>query len=277
MVFPYHPNAGDSLRIPAATARFVYDSATGSMTQANNRYARVRRTYYRGGALKTDSTVFGLYSSLLTDGVTRGQQYVYDLAGRRTSMVWYFGANTYHYNDFAALDSLTGPHADLYRIAYDLKGQVDSLILGTGVKENRMYDDDGRMTSRNRISTYGTLGTLVSDVLEYDRMNRVTSVSEEVGQQAPEQTLIRYDGLGAVLAKEQGNGSGARVEEFRNDAFGNVIRRRTRRTAGVINDAPFAMQYGPMGDLMTSFAQLSNPLAQYEREDQLTQKVVSGG
>ena len=260
MIFPYYPNLGTSLRIVADTLRFVYDGANSDLRQANNRYARIRRTYHLGGAIKTDSIAFGLYSSPLTDDVTRGQIYSYDLAGRRTSMVWYFGANTYSYNDFAALDSIIAPHNDVYRIKYDLKGQIDSLILGTGTKEKRTYDADGRMLSKNRVSTYGSLGTLVSDVFGYDQMNRITSVTEQIGQQGTEQTLISYDGLGAVLAKEQSIATGgARAEEFRNDAFGNVVRRRTRRTAGLINDVPFINQYSPIGELLNSFAQVSNP------------------
>ncbi|MEJ7759568.1 MAG: hypothetical protein WKF55_08230 [Gemmatimonadaceae bacterium] len=85
MVFPYYPNSGESLRIPADTARLVYDSF-GNMTQASNLYARVRRTYYRGGALRTDTTGIGGNSNPLVDAATSGQQHTYDLSGRRTLM-----------------------------------------------------------------------------------------------------------------------------------------------------------------------------------------------
>ena len=95
VVFPYHANAGQSLLIPADTARFVYDDVTGEMRQANKRHARLHRTYYPGGALRTDTPVFGVYASPLTDGTTRGQSCAYDLSGRRTSMVWYDGTYTY--------------------------------------------------------------------------------------------------------------------------------------------------------------------------------------
>ena len=72
MVFPYYPNAVDSsLRIPADTSRFLYD-VFGNMTQANNRYARVRRSYYRDGALKTDTMALGFYATPLVNGDTKG-------------------------------------------------------------------------------------------------------------------------------------------------------------------------------------------------------------
>jgi RHS repeat-associated protein len=267
MIFPYYPNAGDSLRIVADTARFVYDTL-GNMVQANNRYARVRRTFYRGGALKTDSTAIGLYATPLVDGTTRGQQYVYDLSDKRTSMQWHLGTNGYGYNDFGALGTVTDPNSNQYGIIYTLAGQVDSLILGTGVKENRAYDSDGRMTYRNRVST--ALGTLGTDSFEYDKMNRVVHASEQNYQQLAQDARVSYDGLGAVLANEQSNGFGANVEEFRNDPLGNVLYRRTRRTAGT-NDAPFTFAYSPQGELMTSYSHLSITPGANERADTLKQ------
>jgi YD repeat-containing protein len=81
MVFPYFPNSGNNFLIAADTSRFVYD-AFGNMTQANNRYARVRRTYYRNGALKTDTLGVGRYALPLVDSIVTGQQYSYDLSGQ---------------------------------------------------------------------------------------------------------------------------------------------------------------------------------------------------
>jgi YD repeat-containing protein len=152
MVFPYYPNSGTSLRIAADTARFVYDSF-GNMTQANNRYARIRRTYYRGGALKTDTTGIGGVSNPLVDNSKSGQIYTYDLSGRRTQMEWGLGPTSYTYNDFGALNTVTSLNGHQFRFVYTLAGQIDSLLLGTGVKEKRSYDDDGRRTFRTRVSS----------------------------------------------------------------------------------------------------------------------------
>jgi len=268
MIFPYYPNAGDSLKIVADTARFVYDTL-GNLTQANNRYARVRRTYYRGGALKTDTTAIGTLSAPLTDGITRGQQYVYDLSGKRASMQWFLGTNGYSYNDFGGLSTVTDPSSNQYRFVYTLAGQIDSLLLGTGVAEDRNYDADGRLTSRNRVG-------LVSGTLTYDRMNRVIHSVESSHGQGAEDTRIAYDGLGAVLANEQTSGGGANVEEFRNDALGNVLYRKTQRTAGG-NDAPFVLQYNPQGTLRSSSAWPSNPPGQSQRNDDLGQSFAGGG
>jgi RHS repeat-associated protein len=273
MIFPYYTNAGDSLSGPPDTQQFAYD-LTGNLISASNLFARVRRTYYRGGALKTDSTGIGDYTSPLVDD-TRGQQYAYDLSGRRTSMEWQMGPTSYTYNDFGALSTVTDAASNQYRITYTLAGQVDSLLLGTGVSEKREYDDDGRLKFRNRMSS-GTLGLLVRDSLKYDHMNRIIRAWEEVHQQSADQTLISYDGLGAVLAREQGGPFGSSVEEFRNDAFGNVLRRMNRKSAGLINNAPFVMQYSPTGELRSSVAQPSNPPGIYQRQDELKQAFSNG-
>jgi len=276
MVFPYYPNSDSSLRVPADTSRFAYDSF-GNMTLASNRYARVRRTYFPAGAIKTDTTAIGVYSNPLIDGDTRGQQYTYDLSGRRTSMQWQMGPTSYSYNDYGALLKVTDKDANEYRFTYTPAGRVDSLVLGTGVREKRSYDFDGRRVFRNRVSDYGTLGLLVTDSMSYDKMNRVIRTWQEAHNQAADQTLISYDGLGGVVAHEQGNSNGSNVEEFRNDAFGNVLRSLHRKTAGLINNAPFAMTYSLKGELTSSMAQLkSPPEGMYQKEDQLGQSFSNG-
>jgi RHS repeat-associated protein len=118
---------------------------------------------------------------------------------------------------------------------------------------------------------------LMSDSLSYDKMSRIRRAWQQVRQQNADQTLISYDGLGAVVAKEQGSELGSSVEEFRNDAFGNVLRRLTRKTAGTINNAPFAMSYGFNGALLGVVAQLkSPPEGIYQKEDDLAQGFTSG-
>jgi YD repeat-containing protein len=228
----------------------VYDSF-GNMTQASNRYARIRRTYYRGGALKTDTTGIGGNSNPLVDNQTNGQAYAYDRSGRRKSMQWALGPTSYSYNDAGELSTVTSFGGNQFRFVYTLAGQIDSLLLGTGVREKRSYDADGRRTFRSRSSD--VLGLLVSDSVNHDKAGRIRRAWQQVYQQSADQTLISYDGLGAV-AKEQGGQFGSSVEEFRNDAFGNVLRRLTRRSAGVINNAPFAMSYNIKGELTSVVA-----------------------
>jgi RHS repeat-associated protein len=275
MKFPFFPNKGDSLRIPADTAAFAYDSA-GNMTSASNRYARVRRGYFLSGALRTDTTAIGIYSSPRTDDEIKGQVYAYDLAGRRKSMAWDMGTTNYSYNDFGGLSQITDPNSNLYRFTYSIQSQLDSLVLGSGVREKRIYDDDGRLVFRKRESD--SFSELVMDSLSYDNAAHIVRAWEEGYHRAADQTLMSYDGLGAVLARESANYTGgANTEDFRNDAFGNMVRKLSRRTAGLVNTAPFALAYSVTGALTSWNTVLSSPTnSQYDRDDQLNQSFTNG-
>ena len=94
--------------------------------------------------------------------------------------------------------------------------------------------------------------------------------------QITEDTRVAYDGLGAVMMNEQSSGFGTNVEEFRNDAFGNVLYRKTQRTAGT-NDAPFVLSYSPQGMLSGAVAVPSNPPGSNQRNDNLNQTFGGGG
>jgi hypothetical protein len=153
-------------------------------------------------------------------------------------MAWDMGPSGYTYNDFGALSSITNG-SNTYRYTYTLQGQVDSLLLGVGVREKRSWDDDGRLLAKIRASD--SVALIVSDSLKYDKADHVVRAWEEAYNHAADSTRISYDGLGGVLAREQGNSLGVNVEEFRNDAFGNVTRRRTLRTAGLVNTAPYTL------------------------------------
>jgi RHS repeat-associated protein len=62
----------DSLRIRPDTQTFAHDAA-GRMTAAHNRYARVKRTYFPGGTLQTDSLRLRKYGKpYLPDGTSGG-------------------------------------------------------------------------------------------------------------------------------------------------------------------------------------------------------------
>src|SRR5678816_2192258 len=86
---------------------------------------------------------------------------------------------------------------------------------------------------------------------------------------------IRDSGLGAVLANEQSSGFGVNLEEFRNDALGNVLYRKTQRSAGT-NDAPFVLQYNPLGSLRHSSSVPTNPPGSNQRNDDLGQTFENG-
>ncbi|HUQ46608.1 MAG TPA: hypothetical protein VM053_00030 [Gemmatimonadaceae bacterium] len=243
------------------------------MTTAGNLYARVRRTYYPSGAMESDTTVIGNFLNPRLDAAKRGQSYSYDPAGRRLSMAWGMGPSTYSYTDFGALSSITNG-SNTYRYTYTLQGQVDSLLLGTGVRERRTWDDDGRVLSRIRVSD--SVALIVSDSLRYDKADHIIRAWQQAYNFAADSTRISYDGLGAVLAREQGNQFGTNVEEFRNDAFGSVTWKRNRRSAGLVNTAPYVLSYNPTGSLGAWNTIVSAIPGQSDTYDNLAQTFKSG-
>jgi RHS repeat-associated protein len=70
---------------------------------------------------------------------------------------------------------------------------------------------------------------------------------------------------------------GSNVEEFRNDAFGNMTRKMNRRSAGLINTAPFTLAYSVTGALTSWNTSLTTPpQSQYDRNDNLNQDFSAG-
>ena len=234
MAFPYYPNSGTGYRIAADSSVFTYD-AVGNVLTANNRYARIKRAYTLNGLLLRDSLIFGAYLTPTTDSERRGQTYTYDRNGRRASMAWIAGTTTYAYSaagvvDFGPLQQVTDPGGNTYRLRHDLQSRVDSLVVATsggtvGVREQRTYDDDSRLISRQRVSTNGSVGQLNLDSLWYDQRNNVTRALTYSQAQPSQDVRYAYNPHGAVVAQERVRlgGFAYQVQEFRNDAYGNVF------------------------------------------------------
>jgi hypothetical protein len=92
----------------------------------------------------------------------------------------------------------------------------------------------------------------------------------------PALTTLRltYDPSGGVVAQERSRAGGVyHVEEFRNDAYGNVFYQRTRSSAGT-NDAPIVTTYAPDGLLMNRLAVLPAVPSQNHREEATAQTAL---
>lgn len=72
-VFPLFPNVDSTLHIAADTATFTYD-VMGNVLTANNRYAKVRRTYNANGSVATDSLRLRNYTSSAASRMSSSQR-----------------------------------------------------------------------------------------------------------------------------------------------------------------------------------------------------------
>ncbi len=278
MVFPYFPNKGTGLHVAGDTATFAYDEM-GNVVRADNRAARIGRTYAPNGMLLSETATIGTVNDPRVDGSSSTYSFSYDADDRRSDMAWQRGVTRYSYTPFGALDSVTDPLGNTYHLTYDAASRQDSLVVapagaGTaGIWDKLSYDDDGQLTHRVRMRANSTVSVIHEDSIEYDLRGKVTTV-RTAGLNHPAQTVtFGYDGLGAVLARDEVRDDGAfGTEEFRNDAFGNVLYSRVRSSAGT-NDAPSVSSYAPSGGgrLVSRQAILPASPTQTQTNEALTQ------
>ena len=287
VVWPYFPNVGDTAyTVSGDTATFSYD-VLGNVTQADNRYARIRRGYYANGQLQRDTSRLGYYSSPRLDDVARGQQYTYDLAGRLFTMQWGPGTTSYGYadTDQGQLNRVTEPSGTVFRWEYDALGRETRFTAApasapttVGVEETRGYDVAGQLRWRSRQTGANGPGGLGLDSLWYDARGKVTTVAVDSRVGGLERVQLAYDGLGALLAQERSRNLGAQydVEEFRNDAYGNVLYSRTRSSAAG-DGLPQLSTYGVQGQLFNRMAAVPTPLPQGAVSENLKQEFDGAG
>ena len=244
MRFPYYPNGADSsLVVGADTARFVFDAA-GRLVRADNKDARVSRSYFASGALMSETQRIRSYGTSNFDVTSYYQSYRYDLGGRRVAHVLptnLAGADSiaYVYDSDRGFLRHVVHGLDRISLTLDAAGRQDSLLFATlqsgnyvtGVVETRGYDPDGNLVGLQRVRRNGaSMVALSNSALTLDARARIRSVAS--GSAAAEvdsqQTRIRYAGSGAVLASERWktNSVWFDVEQFRVTALGDVWRSR---------------------------------------------------
>lgn len=270
VAWPYYPNdGGTGYTVSGDTATFVHDLA-GNVIQADNRNARIRRGYFPNGQLHTDTTRLGSYSSPRLDADIRGQRYGYDLAGRQLTMVWERGTTSFGYadTDQGQPNRVTDPSGNVYRWEYSALGQPTRFTAAPasaptviGIEETRGYDADGQLAWRWRKSKKDSTWTVALDSLWYDARGKVVDVAVGSRASGSERVRLAYDGLGAITAQERTRNLGAQydTEEFRNDAFGNVLYSRTRSSAWG-EGIPQVATYGLDGQLFGRHGVLPSPL-----------------
>ncbi|HEY2854904.1 MAG TPA: RHS repeat-associated core domain-containing protein [Gemmatimonadaceae bacterium] len=271
-VYPGFPNdsTGIGYLMMADTSRFTYDATTGFMLTADNRYAKVHRSYYPNGAIQRDSLfvlngptyVAGNSVTVGTSyqGATYGWTKQYSLDGKDSVLtipgIPSGGGNiTYTYRtDDGALSTVTDPSGNWFRYAYDSAGRVDSLLVGPSgggksIWETRVYDVDGRQTRRIRVTGSGPL---FDESFWFDAQGRPIKVGRStVANGLPSDTSrFVYSGLGAVQARERIDQlSNWESEEYRVDALGNNVESRDGGTNSHGVHDPRYWQYTFHGEL----------------------------
>jgi RHS repeat-associated protein len=250
-MYPWFPSeANGDLKIPADTVVFRYDAA-GALTIANNRWARIKRSYFKDGSIDRDS----LWIRNLGDtsfSHAYGIRYGYDLNGRVISVghpdqlapaTSTTRATLYGYDPLTGnLVSVTDALGNSFQFAYSTRGERIRTALPGSIVDTVMYDLDGRVVGQefknyNTTSPWHFSGAKFrSDVLTYADPVRVATSSSSMGYR--EISRSRYSGLGHLawfMSSSYGSitGSGAlltNLETSTGDGLGNTLTSRDSST-----------------------------------------------
>lgn len=241
IAFPPQPDY-PAYQIAAQVDTFSYDSA-GRILTADNADARIKRSYYRGGLLETDSTWI---QTVARDDWNRhkyGLRHTYDLDGRETSLAipeqlgaaGLQPAMAFTYDpQIGELQSVADLGGSPYTFSYNLRMELASIAYPGEYTETFSYDADGRLTTdtiRNTDDpTFPRLPAMVrATAYLYDARNNLLRGVDGLGFQ---DTLnVTYSGLGNLATSKLTQhgyllygGSNVRqvtAERFTLDALGN--------------------------------------------------------
>ena len=151
---PWPVDSYPAYAIPSETHTFTYD-AMGHLLTADNADAKVRRSYYPGGLMKTDSLRIQTVDRNDWEKHKYGIRYTYDLDGRRDSLyiphqlrAGNDSAISYAYDpQLGFLLTLKDLQRNPYTFAYNLQGQLSSITYPGKYSRAISYDVDGRPTA----------------------------------------------------------------------------------------------------------------------------------
>lgn len=247
--------------IPSETHTFTYDPI-GRLLTADNAEAKVKRSYYPGGLLETDSLRIQTVGH--TDWTIHkyGLRNTYDLDGRRTLLAvphqLGIGNDTtiaYAYDpQLGFLQSVTALQGTVYTLGYSVQGDLNSIGYPGLYSEALGYDIDGQLTAdtirNNGSPNYPRIqsGPFVRNTgFLYDGRHKLLSSGDVI--QLRDSVQPTYSGLGSVTAThwvEHGcfgcsigvNDRHATGETFTRDALGNVTQSYVGDTLNGVNITP---------------------------------------
>jgi RHS repeat-associated protein len=246
--YPRRPIAPGVTAVPdteigGMTESFSYDEM-GNLLTANNADAQVQRTYFANSQPKSETLRIRTYAGNDFTAHTYLTEYEYDLNGRRTLVKYPQqvspgatpGTAQYRYSQTTGvLETVIDPLGATFTLHTDLRGQLDTLYLPGGIREDFGYDAAGRVLSNRMHTSGGTALRLTSR--EYDARDKMLASTNTTG--AKDTHTAKYTGLGYVAKTTYGDhgvnpygGAVAytSVDTLVHDGLGNVFTGQTITT-----------------------------------------------
>ena len=213
-------------------ASYSYD-ALGNLQEATNAFARIRRSYYRNGALRGDTT--SVANSALTGfGSTDGFAVQYDLTGRRSAIQMPAGIDgrtiSYTYDNGASGTGQVATITDGFSgvgnsFQYDALGRPSIITRRANtaqpIVETRAYDLESNDSVRTIV---GGSTTYLNELVSRDLLNRIVKAGADTNA---------YDGLGHAVYATNGLYPAASASIIHYDAFGNRV---DYKSIGAVSD-----------------------------------------
>ena len=221
-----------TLPLDLSTGLNAYTSATSGelATYAyNNEYDLTNATGYKGstgnqvattyapdaaGRVMSATSIYTASGAYVRPAATT---YVYEpTSNRLASVTDGDGVHTLSYDERGLLETLTVANEGAYIFGYDALKRNNSLTYPDGHKRTQSYDPEGRLNSRCYVYTNGAPSRCYSvvydadgnpstmtdpegtDVIHYDSLNRVTSVTRQVASTPDVTESYAYNAIGAL-------------------------------------------------------------------------------
>jgi RHS repeat-associated protein len=238
----------DTLVIFADSSTFSYDES-GNLTLAENNDARIWRSYFRNGLLRTDTTQIARYTFVASpaapvfNGVKYSQGYKYDLSGRRiertdNNLYCATCSQLYQYDSPSGLLDWTEDRGTSsgtpVRVSFQYDGAgrvVGRYTNGFGdnakVAVTHAFDPDGQRIARDVTSTTTTATTVYSDDHEYDGRGKKVKTNSISGLTdiASDYWNAIFDGIGTLTGVGRKRNGNPTTDVNKVDALGNVLHR----------------------------------------------------
>jgi RHS repeat-associated protein len=223
------------------TSAITYDGAgrTASVTDGSGRTTTL--AYDNANQLVSQTSTGGGTGSVVVS-------YLYDAAGRRTSMSDPTGTTTYAYDTVGNLTSVASPNGDVIGYEWDLNGWRTAITYPGGARVVETRDSNGRLTKvahptlGNITYTYDGDGRVLTEALPDGKNRAFTYTAGRMTgfNDSGKQYALTYDAAGRVTAV-----SGAETWSMTYDQAGQL-------TAATRNGRSWGYAFNAAGSLTSS-------------------------
>jgi RHS repeat-associated protein len=222
--------------VPADVATFTYDPVTGALLDANNAWAKVHRTYFANGQLKTETQRLRTWAGDTTDASYThpyGLTFAYDRNGRRLSLQYptAFGSLTaaYEYDRVTGeLTTVTDLQGKQIQLGYDYRGSLVQRLFpsptgaGQVFAERFHFTDDGDLDLWGLRAPGSTRDSARNQTFTYDARGKQLTLYDSLVTNGGQEAAV-YDGLGQLLQSTSRVNGTYSTSVYTLDGIGNVL------------------------------------------------------